>query len=106
MYADDLLIITDNKKDMQTALDLISKYGEENFIKFNPEKTCSMVCNKNPKKSIKLSLLENSIGHLTLDNKSIQVVEFLKYLGVTISNKNSPDKQRISYKGNSLPSQR
>ena len=57
-----------------------------------------MVCNKNPKKSIKLSLLENSIGHLTLDNKPFQIVESLKYLGVTISNKNSPDKHILQRK--------
>ena len=39
MYADDILVITDSKKQMQKALDIVTQYGELNFIKFNAEKT-------------------------------------------------------------------
>ena len=39
LYADDIILLSQSKQEMQTLLDNVSSFGKENYIKFNPEKT-------------------------------------------------------------------
>jgi hypothetical protein len=42
-YADDIVVTSQNKKGGQKQLNLIAKFGLENDIKYNPDKTAFMV---------------------------------------------------------------
>lgn len=77
MYADDIILVADNAVDAQTLLDAVTKFGFEIKIKFNPEKTNLMVCGARP-----MSF------ELKLCNKSIVLVDEIKYLGVMLKSNN------------------
>jgi len=75
MYADDVIVIGEKLEDVQKMLDVISKFGHEYQVKFNPDKTNVMI--EDPK---------NKLGdlHLTLCNQDLVKSGEIKYLGSQI----------------------
>jgi hypothetical protein len=88
-YADDILIITHTKLNMQLMLNKLSELGEELEIKFNPNKSVYMVFNPIAYRT-KNELKEDSWnGNLLLAGKKIDEVNVIKYLGAEIGNNNN-----------------
>ena len=104
MYADDILIITDSKVQMQKALDIVTLYGESNFLKFNAEKTCVMVSSPRFKTSLVEAISARATGPLMLDSKPIETVPNMKYLGIHISNDNKPHAHLVGRKNATINS--
>jgi hypothetical protein len=46
LYADDILLLTDDKNKLRHMLNILTKFGETNEIKFNGSKTTLMIYNK------------------------------------------------------------
>jgi hypothetical protein len=91
LYADDIVILSHNKRGINKFSRLIEQYGEENEIKFTAKKTFYMVFNKNAKLS-KLCLVSERIQpDPTLCGEPTTKVSELRYLGLEINdmNKNS-----------------
>ena len=80
LYADDILLISDNLQALQSLLDITEDYGRKWEIKFNPEKTVFMEFGSQSK-----FLIRNS--NLKFDQKEIKKVEKMKYLGCHYNNK-------------------
>ena len=80
-YADDLLLITSTKRELQELLDIVASNGRELEIKFNPSKTVYLIMNR------KLARKANEVkedwwqNELTIDGDKINKVTSLKYLG-------------------------
>ena len=77
MYADDIVIITDNPQDLKKGLQIASEFGKKWRCRYNAKKTQVVLFGKNRK--IKL---EWSIG-----SQKIEQVESYKYLGIEIEDK-------------------
>jgi len=60
MYADDIIIVADNRLDAQKMLDTVTDFGHEFKVKFNPDKTNLMVISSN-KIDVDLKLCGSSI---------------------------------------------
>ena len=86
LYADDLILLAENKKDMQLQLDELDKYVKSVKMKVNLDKTKIMVLRKNKRKSRGKS--ENKTIW-KLGDKEIQECEKYKYLGVNIKSNGS-----------------
>ena len=76
LYADDLVLLSDNQKGLQDKLDLLYKYCTEWCLEINTNKTKVVIFNKS--------------GHLinekfTFENSLIECVNKYKYLGVILS---------------------
>jgi hypothetical protein len=78
LYADDIILITENLNKMKKALKICEDFGETNEIKWNPSKTQIICFNK--KKNTKLEKIE-------LCGKSVEWVNSIKYLGITMNDK-------------------
>jgi len=76
MYADDVIILADNIVQAQKMLDIITKFGEDYQIKYNPDKTNIMI--ESTKK-------ETRKAKLLLCGKEIVKTEHIKYLGSDIA---------------------
>jgi exonuclease III len=84
LYADDIILITNNKRQMQQLLNLVENFGRSREIKFNPDKTNFICVNGNL--NIKNSLYLNDLEHIKMDGEIIEEVHQIKYLGSYISN--------------------
>ncbi len=84
LYADDLVLIGKDKKDLQKQLDALENFTNSLNIEVNLGKTKVMVVQKNKKKSIGKSRKKNV---WKLGDKEIEECNLYKYLGVTIKNK-------------------
>ncbi|CAF1117913.1 unnamed protein product, partial [Brachionus calyciflorus] len=93
-YADDLLLISSNKKELQEMLDIVTETGRELEIKFNPEKTLYTVLNKKTIRKRNEKIFDRWQDKLTLDECEIEEVNCIKYLGVEIVIEND-DKRHI-----------
>ena len=83
-YADNILLITNNQKNMQRMLNCLKRYGEVNKIKFNPSKTHYMVFNETF--SRKNRDLKDNMYKLKFQGDFINKVNEMKYLGFHITN--------------------
>jgi len=83
-YADDLLIITKSKLDLQIMLQKLSNLGNELEIKFNATKSMYMVFNKYHHRTVKEQRYDEWNGELLLAGSPIERVESFKYLGAMI----------------------
>ncbi|CAF1136071.1 unnamed protein product, partial [Brachionus calyciflorus] len=79
VYADDVLLISTSLSGLQKQLDVVHKYGIDNEIKYNPEKTVYL----------RFGTTENKTRvTLKLGETPICEVSETKYLGIEISNVN------------------
>ena len=74
MYADDIVLMADNKEDLQGLIDICGKEGDRLNLKFSREKSAIMILNDNEGS-------EHKIQEVTLE-----IVDKYKYLGVWINN--------------------
>jgi hypothetical protein len=90
LYADDLALLSLLKMELQMMLDVVGEYGIDYEIKYNPDKSQLMICNKNVKR-------QNSEQHendiyieydLKLLGEVIPEVSEVTYLGVKITSQN------------------
>jgi hypothetical protein len=88
-YADDLLLITQNKIDMQLMLAKLSNLGKNYEIKFNAEKSMYLIFNKYHVRKKAEQLYDSWDGELLLACKPIEKVESFKYLDAIISDTDS-----------------
>ncbi len=84
-YADDVLIISNIKKNIQTMLNIVDDYSNEHEIKVNGDKTVLIVFNKWLIRN--KNELEKDVDNSDLKLQGIVLVEthYLKYLGVELS---------------------
>lgn len=76
MYADDMMIGSSNKEEVQTAIKGLEKWTEENYLHINKEKTVQMVFRKGGKQAKRDKIL--------LNGDSLEIVNKYKYLGITL----------------------
>jgi hypothetical protein len=74
LYADDIILITNNKRQMQQLLNLVENFGRSREIKFNPDKTNFICVNGNL--NIKNSLYLNDLEHIKMDGEIIEEVHW------------------------------
>ena len=86
LYADDLVLLAHNPKDMQLQIDLLNEFVDSVKMTVNLGKTKIMVLRKNKRKS--RGRAENKIIW-KLGNKEIEECETYKYLGVTFKSNGS-----------------
>ncbi|RNA14504.1 RNA-directed DNA polymerase from mobile element jockey-like [Brachionus plicatilis] len=87
-FADNILILSHTKRGLQKQLEVVEKYGKEMGIKYNPNKTSLMICNKKCRRSKSNQLEDIWQEELILDGVQIQKVDSVKYLGVEIHDTN------------------
>ena len=88
-YADDILLITNTKLNMQIMLNKLSQCGEELEIKLNPDKSVYLIFN-NLSYRTKSEILDDCWnGELLLAKKTILQTNSFKYLGAEISATNN-----------------
>ena len=85
MYADDLVLISPSTAGLQKLLDICQRFGLDHDIIFNPKKSAVMLFK--PKDAIQL----NS-PNFTLNSESISIVKEYNYLGCTICDDLSDEK--------------
>jgi len=75
MYADDVIVLANSEKDAQSMLDVITRFGHEYQVKYNPDKTNVMVEDH-----------KNQLANLNLKlcNKELVHTNQIKYLGSQI----------------------
>ena len=73
MYADDIVLMADNKEDLQGLLDICGKEGDRLGLKFSKEKSAVMIFNNNLR------------GEHRIQEVTLEVVDKYKYLGVWIN---------------------
>ena len=84
-YADDLILLrgginhNTSLNYLQSTLDKLIKWGQTCSLKFNPQKTMAVIFGKRNKIPPSTKLLR-----VYIDNKQINFVENIKYLGVTL----------------------
>jgi hypothetical protein len=93
LYADDILLITDEKNKLKKMLNVLTKFGEQNEIKFNGSKTTLMTYNKTMGANDKLTKLKESLIILKLAGEVITESNSMKYLGCYYSDNYSLNKQ-------------
>ncbi|CAF0893931.1 unnamed protein product [Brachionus calyciflorus] len=81
LYADDILLICEEKDKLNRAIKICEQYGEKNEIKFNPEKTQLIVFGNKKQREQPTEIMMNQ--------KKIDKVHKFKYLGVMINSKNN-----------------
>ena len=79
MYADDLIILSDSEEGLQRQINKISGYCKKWKLDINIKKTKVMVFNRGNK------LLKSEVRY---ENKILESVKVIKYLGFTLSAKN------------------
>ena len=77
MYADDIIIISENNTGLRQLLKICEKYGLEHEIKFNPKKTQYIVFGNDG----------SNADHIQMCGETVQRVDKIKYLGVWIDTK-------------------
>ena len=77
-FADDIVLISDNKRCMQKLVDICQSWAAKNGMEFSATKCKAMVFNRPP----------NTIRNkFRMGNKPIEVVQEYKYLGILLSTK-------------------
>ena len=79
MYADDLIILSDSEEGLQRQINKISGYCKKWKLDINIKKTKVMIFNRGNK------LLKSEVRY---ENKILESVKVIKYLGFTLSAKN------------------
>jgi hypothetical protein len=77
LYADDLILLSESEKGLQSCLDSLNSYCNRWKLKINVTKTKVIVFSKGKRKL--------SQFNFTIDNQHIEAVEKYKYLGVILS---------------------
>jgi hypothetical protein len=93
-YADDLLLISETKIDLQKSIDEVAKFGEEFEIRFNPEKTVYLVFNSSIARTAEERRRDIWQGDVLIGEERINKVSQFKYLGVELS-EDSSDKPHL-----------
>lgn len=76
MYADDMILGSSNKSDLQTAVNRLQEWAKENKFSVNKNKTVMMVFRRGGR----IAAEDNII----MDGEEIQKVNSFKYLGITL----------------------
>ena len=76
VYADDVVILTENEKDLQKILDVISEWGRKWWIKFNNQKSNVVHYRKRNTEPTRINFY--------LSNQLVERVKQYKYLGVIL----------------------
>lgn len=91
-YADDILLLSETQSGLITQIKIVQRYCQDNGLRINYEKTKVMIQNTN-----------TDFSHLKLsfknENKSIEVVEEYKYLGMYICKNNKKHIENLQKKG-------
>ena len=74
MYADDIVLMADNREDLQRLMDICGTEGDRLGLKFSKEKSAVMIFN------------DNKGGDHSIQEVTLAVVDKYKYLGVWINN--------------------
>lgn len=77
LYADDLVLFSDNKKGLQTQLNILYQYCNDWCLEINTKKTQIIIFNKNGR------LLSDEFN---IGANRIECVKFYKYLGLVLTN--------------------
>ena len=77
-FADDLVLMATKWKDMEALLEVVSKFGDDRSIKFNPKKSGAMVFSQ----PTATNILDRD---LCIQGLQIPLVESYKYLGLELS---------------------
>jgi len=81
LYADDVVLLTNTRSELQKMIDLVEKFGNGLEIKFNPMKTNFISVNTHIKKNQTLNKKDNTI--LKINGVNIEEVKSMKYLSNT-----------------------
>ena len=76
VYADDVVILTENEKDLQKIVDVISEWGRKWRIKFNNQKSNVVHYRKRNTEPTRINFY--------LSNQMVERVKQYKYLGVIL----------------------
>jgi hypothetical protein len=90
-YADDITLVADTARGLQTQMDKCKAYGEEYCIQFNPDKTTIVVFNLKVKRTVNEMRADVWQGPFILCGKTVEVVNSVKILGQIISNDHRDD---------------
>ena len=75
-FADDIVLISDDPRNLQSLIDICQKWAEKNQMEFRTDKCKVMVFNGSPK-GLDFKLYGNTL----------EIVESYKYLGITLTSK-------------------
>jgi hypothetical protein len=84
LYADDIVLISNTKREMQHLLDIVEEFGRAREIKFNPNKTNYIRINEYT--NIRSKTHMNDIKFIRMGGEIIDDVQSMKYLGSYLSN--------------------
>lgn len=85
MYADDLIILSNEKIGICRQITCIEQYGNENGLRFNPDKTELLIFNKNIKRNRTAVLHDEWQDEIFLNGKPVKEVKTMRYLGSYLS---------------------
>ena len=77
LYADDIIIITDNAEELKKGLKIATNFGKKWRCKYNTKKTQVVIFGKNRKEK----------HDWEIGSRKIEQVESYKYLGIEIEDK-------------------
>ena len=80
MYADDIILVSDNRYNMNKMLEIVDRFGKENYIKFNPDKTMLFQLEGKPDE---LNQLDDRVV-VEMNKTKIERVKKFRYLGCII----------------------
>ena len=73
LFADDLVLFSENPEDLQTLINSLNRYCTDNKLQVNSSKTKILVIGQNPK------CVDN---HWFINNENLEIVAKYKYLGI------------------------
>ena len=85
LFADDIILLAENKEELQNLLNEIHKYSTETNMKFSPEKSKYMIINEKE--------TDKTNEEITLGQIPMEKVKEYKYLGLLIGS-NNLDKEK------------
>ena len=91
LYADDLVLVSDNVNAMQTLLKNLETYCRKWHLIINSQKSKVMIFNKSGRSTSKEAY------NFSIENKELEVVNSYKYLGHVISNSNNTHKEMFDH---------
>jgi exonuclease III len=95
LYADDLVILSQSKADLQDKLTKLDKYCSKWGLQINVDKTKTIIFSPNK---------THTIEHFKIDNTRVECVSEYKYLGVIFSNNGSFEPAQRNLYGKGLKS--
>ena len=78
MYADDLVLLAEDEKDLQKLLDELERYCKESQLEVNLKKTKIVIFEKKPSES-------STQATFTFNDKTIEKIQSYRYLGIIFS---------------------